>query len=80
VHLNCGPREKIGIPSTSNSVSPPSVSTSFDHGWSRLAFNNPPNPTTLINDHMMRMSLTVTTPRSSINTNYSKSIIHSNLQ
>ncbi|CAF4433336.1 unnamed protein product, partial [Adineta steineri] len=83
VHLHCGARDKIGIPLSSNSVSPPSVSTSFDHGWSRLAFNNPPNPptTTTINDHMMRIHLTATTPRSSssININDSKSIIHSNL-
>jgi hypothetical protein len=41
-----------------------------------LAFNNPPNPTTPINNHMMGSHLTVTTPHSSS----SKYIIHSNLQ
>jgi hypothetical protein len=76
VHLHCGSREKIGVPSWStvspNSVSPPPISTPFDHGWSRLAFNNPPNPTTPILDHMMHMRLSATTPSSPINTNHSK--------
>ncbi|CAF1117464.1 unnamed protein product [Rotaria sordida] len=72
VHLHCGSHDKIGVPSSSNSQLSPSISTPFDHGWSRLAFNNPPNPTTPINDHMMRMRMrfTSTTPYSSINTNY----------
>jgi len=82
VHLHCGLRDKIGIPSSLNSISPSSISTPFDHGWSRLAFNNPPNPTTPINinNHMMRSHLSITTPSSSININSSKFIIHSNLQ
>jgi hypothetical protein len=81
VHLHCGPREKIGIPATSsNAISPSSVSTPFDHGWSRLAFNKPPNPTTPITEHMMRLHMSVTTPSTSLHTNSSKYIIHSNLQ
>ncbi|CAM2697728.1 unnamed protein product [Rotaria socialis] len=77
VHLHCGPREKVGAPLLSNSFLSPSISTPFDHGWSRLAFNNPPNPTTPINSnsHMMGMRLTTTTttnitPQSNINANY----------
>jgi len=80
VHLHCGPRDKIGIPTSLNSISPSSISTPYDHGWSRLAFNDPSNPTTAINNNMMRSHLSVTTPYSSINMNSSKYIIHSNLQ
>ena len=80
VHLRCGLREKIGVPPSSNSVSPSSVSTPFDHGWSRLAFNNPPNPTTVINNHMRHMRLTLTTSQPTINTNYSKHIVYFNLR
>ena len=67
VHLHCGSREKIGVPSLASSrpTAPSSVSTPFDHGWSRLAFNNPPNPTTANHDHMMRLHMSVTTPSSS---------------
>lgn len=68
VHLHCGSRQKIGVPSStsSHSISPSSISTPFDHGWSRLAFNNPPNPTTTTtkHDHMMRLHMSMTTPSS----------------
>jgi hypothetical protein len=83
VHLHCGPRDKIGIPTSLNSISSSLISTPFDHGWSQLAFNNPPNPiitTTPINNHRMRSHLSVTTPSSFINMNSSKYTIHSNLQ
>jgi hypothetical protein len=81
VHLHCGPREKIGVPAiSSNGMSPSSVSTPFDHGWSRLAFNNPRNPTTPITEYMMRLHMSETTPSTSLHTNSSKYIIHSNLQ
>jgi len=73
VHLHCGPREKIGIPSTIISVPSPQISASYNHGWSRLAYNNPPNPTSLVNDRMMGMRLFVTTSSHSfLDANYSK--------
>ena len=64
VHLQCGSKEKIGVPASAISNLSPTVSTSSNHGWSRLAYNNPRNPTTTINDHIMRMRLQFTTPRS----------------
>ena len=67
IHLQCGPREKLGVPSLST-LSPP-VSTPFDHGWSRLAFNN---PTTASIRRRMHLHSTVTTPHSSTHTNSSK--------
>jgi hypothetical protein len=73
VHLHCGSREKIGVPSEAMSTSPPPISSSYNHGWSRLAYNDPPNPTTLINDHMTRTRLIVTTPRPFLDKNFSKS-------
>ncbi|CAF1272754.1 unnamed protein product [Rotaria sordida] len=73
VHLHCGPREKIGVPSGTpllpTSIEPPPISSSYDYGWSRLAFNNPPNPTTPITDPMMYMHLLFTTPLPYRNTN-----------
>ena len=54
------------------SISPTPISSSYNYGWSRLAYNDPSNPTTLINDHMMNMRLIVTTPRSVLDTNFSK--------
>ena len=76
VHLHCGTRERIGVPSWSTSSpnlgSSPPISSPFDHGWSRLAFNDPTNPTTPLHDQMMRMRLTTPTPRSTMPTTSSK--------
>lgn len=46
VHLQCGSKEKLGIPPFATSNLSPTISTSHNHGWSRLAYNNPPNPVT----------------------------------
>jgi hypothetical protein len=74
VHLHCGPREKLGVP-LKTTLSPP-ISSSYNHGWSRLAFNNPPNPTISIDDQLMYRRLSVTTPRLSLAKNYSKYLSH----
>ena len=39
----------------------PTISTSYNHGWSRLAYNNPPNPATVKTDYQR---LWMTTPQS----------------
>jgi len=70
VHLHCGSREKIGVPSTTTSLSLPFMSSSYNHGWSRLVYNNP--TTTIANDQMMRMRLFPTTPSLFFNKHLSK--------
>lgn len=87
VHLHCGSPEKIGAPVSSHSMLSHSISTPFDNGWSRLAFNSPmspASPTAPVSTHGRMKSThfnitTITTPRSYINTNSSEYIIHSNL-
>jgi hypothetical protein len=51
------------------SLSSPLISSLYNHGWSRLIYNN---PTTIINDQMMRIRLFHTTPSSFFNKNFSK--------
>jgi len=65
IHLTCGARDKIGVPRTLKTVLPSPVSTAFDHGWSRLAFDNQKNST-------ISSRLSVTTPYSPLNTHSSK--------
>jgi hypothetical protein len=66
VHLHCGPREQIGIPIEKMSITPSPISSSYNHGWSRLPFNNPTTK------HMMNKHLFGVTPRSFLDTNFSK--------
>ncbi|UJR33037.1 hypothetical protein I4U23_020496 [Adineta vaga] len=74
VHLQCGSREKLGVPSSRMSTSSPSppISSSYNYGWSRLIYNDPPNPSSEsgIHDHMMHMRLFHTTTPSIRNRNF----------
>jgi hypothetical protein len=72
VHLHCGPREKIGVPLTTLPNSLPPISSVYNHGWSRLDYQDRVNPTTPINDQMMDMRLYPTTYRSFSNRDFSK--------
>ncbi|CAF3795119.1 unnamed protein product, partial [Adineta steineri] len=70
VHLQCGPRKTLGIPSEELFTSPPPVSSSYTHGWNRLVYNDPPNPKGLINDHIMHIQSVAATSRSFLDRNF----------
>ena len=72
VHLQCGSKEQLGVPSFS--IIPTPVSTPYDYGWSRLVFNNPPNPTAAFeNNRIFTSTATITTtPQPVTHSNSSK--------
>jgi hypothetical protein len=72
VHLQCGDREKIGVPLSTLSASLPSISSIYNDGWTRLDYRDSFNPTTTTNDQMMHMRLFPMTYRSFSNRDFSK--------